>query len=316
MAGAAAFRRVGQVSTGLAAFIGRRLAVAILFVALVSSAAFILVRSAPGDAATDLSLTPGGSAAAAEARARLGLDRPLISHFGAWATGLLTLDLGQSSVYRRPVAEMVTERAGATAALASLALMLASAIGLPLGVLTASRPWVSAAVTPVSIALVACPPIIAVLGLLLVAVSTGWLSIAHGSYAVPTLALALPVAAMLERLQSRAMTETLSSPDLLAAAARGVPKGRLLWVHAARQSLRPVLGIAGAVVGTLFSGSLAVEMVTSWPGLGRLLFDAVAGRDLFLAAGCALVGAMLIAFANLLADLARALVDPRVREAA
>jgi peptide/nickel transport system permease protein len=304
------------VNASLAAFIGRRVAAALLFVALVSSAAFVLVRIAPGDATTDLHLTRGGAAAAEEARARLGLDRPLLTHLGSWVTGLLTFDLGQSTVYGRPVADLVKERAGATAALASLALLLAAAIGLPLGVLTASRPWVAAAVAPISIALVACPPIIAVLVLLLVAVSTGWLSIAQGSYAVPTLALALPIAAMLERLHSQAMSEMLSSPDLLAAAARGVPRGRLLWVHAARQALRPVLGIAGAVVGALFSGSLAVEMMTSWPGLGRLLFDAVAGRDLFLAAGCALVGAMFVALANLLADVARAVIDPRVRESA
>ena len=303
------------MNTNLAAFIGRRLAVALLFVAVVSCAAFMLVRIAPGDATTDLSLSRGGAVAVEEARARFGLDRPFFSHLASWATGLVTLDLGQSSVYRRPVADLVRERAGATAALASVALVLAAAIGLPLGVLTASRPGLAAAVAPISIALVACPPIIAVLALLLLAVETGWLSIASGSYAVPTLALALPVAAMLERLQSRAMAETLASPDLVAAAARGVPRGRLLWVHAARQSLRPVLGVAGAVVGTLFSGSLAVEMVTSWPGLGRLLFDAVAGRDLFLAAGCALVGALLVAVSNLCADVARALVDPRVREA-
>jgi peptide/nickel transport system permease protein len=304
------------VNTSFAAFIGRRLAAAVLFVAVVSCAAFMLVRIAPGDATTDLYLSRAGSAAVEDARARLGLDRPFLSHLASWATGLLTFDLGQSSVFGRPVADLVKERAGATAALASLALLLAAAIGLPLGVLTASRPGIAAAVAPFSIALVACPPIIAVLGLLLLAVETGWLSIAQGSYAVPTLALALPVAAMLERLQSRAMAETLASPDLVAAAARGVPRGRLLWVHAARQSLRPVLGVAGAVVGTLFSGSLAVEMVTSWPGLGRLLFDAVAGRDLFLAAGCALVGAVLVAASNFFADVARALVDPRVREAA
>ena len=300
----------------LAAFIGRRLAAAILFVIVVSSAAFVLVRIAPGDATTDLVLSRGGPAAIAEARSRLGLDRPLLAHLGSWVKGLVTFDLGESSVYRRPVSDLVKERTGATAALAGLALLLAVMIGLPLGILTASRPWLAGAVAPVSIALVACPPILAVLALLLFAVSTGWLSITPDSYAVPTLALALPVAAMLERLQSRAMTDALSSPDLLAAAARGIPRGRLLWVHAARQSLRPVLGIAGAVVGSLFSGSLAVEMMTSWPGLGRLLFDAVAGRDLFLAAGCALIGALLVAFSNLLADVAGAVVDPRIRETA
>jgi peptide/nickel transport system permease protein len=303
------------VTGGLVAFAGRRLAASVLFILVVSSAAFVLVRAAPGDAATELTLLPGGRAAAAEARERLGLNRSLPALLGDWLGGLITFDLGQSTVYQRPVADLVRERAGATARLATLALLVAAAIGLPLGVLTASRPRLAAAVAPISIALVACPPIVAVLGLLLVAVRTGWLSIAPGAYAVPTLALALPIAAMLERLQSRAMADALASPDLVAAAARGIPRARLLWMHAARQSLQPVLGIAGVVVGSLYSGSLAVEMVTSWPGLGRLLLDAVAGRDLFLAAGCALMGAALIAAANLAADVIRAVVDPRVREA-
>jgi peptide/nickel transport system permease protein len=303
------------VTTGLAAFVGRRCAAAILFILIVSSAAFVLVRAAPGDATAELYLSRAGDAAIAETRARLGLDRPLVEQLGAWMSGLARLDLGQSSVFGRPVAGLVAERAGATARLAALALALAVAVGLPLGVLTASRPRLAAVVAPFSVALIACPPILAVLGMLLLAVSTGWMSIAHGSYAVPTLALALPVAAMLERLQSSATTDALASPDLLAAAARGVPEARVLWLHAARQSLRPVLGVAGAIFASLFSGSLAVEMVTSWPGLGRLLFDAVAGRDLFLAAGCALAGAVLIAASNLAADIARALADPRVREA-
>ena len=304
------------MTSGLAAFVGRRCAAALLFVLIVSSAAFVLVRAAPGDATADLYMNRAGGAAIAEARARLGLDRPFLEQLGSWIGGLARLDLGQSSVYGRPVAGLVTERAAATARLAALALVLAFGLGIPLGVLTASRPHLAAVVAPFSVALIACPPILAVLGMMLLAVSTGWMSITQGSYVVPTLALGLPVAAMIERLQWRATTDALGSPDLLAAAARGIPPARLLWRHAARQSLRPVLGVAGAIVGSLFSGSLAVEMVTSWPGLGRLLFDAVSGRDLFLAAGCALAGAVLIAAGNLAADIARAFADPRVREAA
>jgi peptide/nickel transport system permease protein len=94
-----------------------------------------------------------------------------------------------------------------------------------------------------------------------------------------------------------------------------VPAVRLLWIHAARQSLRPVLGVYGIVIGTLFSGSLAVEAVTGWPGIGRLMYDALVGRDLFLVAGCALAGGVLIALGNVTADVIRAVVDPRIRNA-
>jgi peptide/nickel transport system permease protein len=303
------------VSTGLAAFLLRRLAAATLFVAIVSSSALMLARLAPGDATASLFLAHVDAATIARERARLGLDQPVLVQLGRWLDGVVHFDLGRSSRFDRPVAELVRERAGRTAELAGVALALATCIGLPLGVLTGARPRgaLAAVVTPLSLALVACPPIVAALGLLLLAVSTGWLSVAQGSLAVPALALALPIAAALERLQSQATADALAAPDLTAAAARGVPPARLLWVHAARQSLRPVLGVYGIVIGSLFSGSLAVEAVTNWPGLGRLMLDAIVGRDLFLIAGCVLLGAILIALGNLAADVIRAAVDPRVR---
>jgi peptide/nickel transport system permease protein len=304
------------VTSTLAAFLARRLLAAALFVVVVSASAFVLVRLAPGDATSDLMLSPGTNAALlAQARERLGLDRPLGALVGEWIWGLAHFDLGESSSFGRPVAALVAERALNTATLAGIALALALAIGLPVGVLTGSRPrgWLAWVVAPVSLALVSCPPLVAALGLLLVAVQTGWLSIEPGRLAIPALALALPLAAALERLQSQATADAIRAPDIGAAAARGIPFRRLLWTHAARQSLRPVLGVFGIVVASLFSGSLAVELVTSWPGLGRLLRDAIVSRDLYLAAGCALVGAVLIAAGNLIADVLRAAADPRVR---
>ena len=210
---------------------------------------------------------------------------------------------------------LVLERAAATAWLAVLALTLATLIGLPLGVLTGARPrgWLAMFVRPASVAFVACPPLVAALALLLLAATTGVASTAPGGLAIPVIALALPLAATIERLQSQATAEAMASVDLIAAAARGVPASRLVWIHAARQSLRPVLGVYGLIIGGLFSGSLAVEWVTSWPGLGRLTYDALIYRDLFLISGCALAGAVLIAIGNFAADAVRAAVDPRVR---
>jgi ABC-type dipeptide/oligopeptide/nickel transport system permease component len=93
-----------------------------------------------------------------------------------------------------------------------------------------------------------------------------------------------------------------------------VPWSRIVWVHALRPSLGPVLGVYGIIIATLFSGSVAVETVSSWPGLGRLMVDGLLSRDVFLVAGCALAGAMLIALGNLVADLLRVVTDPRIRE--
>jgi hypothetical protein len=111
------------------------------------------------------------------------------------------------------------------------------------------------------------------------------------SSVLPAVALALPVAASLERLQSAAFREALADPSVAAARARGIPRGRLLWRHAWRLSLKPVLAIYGIIVGSVLSGSFAVEIVTSWPGLGALTFEALRARDLYLVAGCAAAGA-------------------------
>jgi peptide/nickel transport system permease protein len=303
------------VSTALARFIAWRLLVAGLFVLVVSSSAFILVRLAPGDASREAFQTGVSAASIAANRQRLGLDQSLPAHLASWLGGVARLDLGNSSSDGRPVAGVVASHMAKTASLAALALVVAAALGLPLGILTGTRPdsFVTSIVTVVSLALVCCPPIIGTLALSFLGASTGWISIAPGDYLLPTLALALPLAAMLERLQSQAAAEAFAAPDIAAAAARGVPVRRLVWRHASRQALRPVLGVAGVVVATLFSGSVAVETITSWPGLGQLMVQALHGRDLYLVAGCALAGATLIAVGNFCADLLRAAVDPRVR---
>lgn len=303
-------------SAGSAAFI-RRVVLALAFVVLVPVGTIVVGHFAPGDATSDLQMSRASAESIAATRVRYGLDRPLSTQLASWLEGLAHFDLGESIVYRQPVGPLVVERAINTARLAAVALGLALALGLPIGVLSGARPRgiLARIVTPISIALVACPPIVGALALLLLAVSTGWLSTSTGSVTLPALALALPLAATIERLQSRATSEALTAPDVAAAAARGVPASRLLWIHAARQSLRPLLGIFGVILGTLFSGSLAVEVITAWPGLGRLTSDAIRNRDLLLGAGCALVGAALIAAGNIIADALRMIVDPRARVA-
>jgi peptide/nickel transport system permease protein len=167
-----------------------------------------------------------------------------------------------------------------------------------------------------SIVLISVPPLISALVLLTIAARTGWLPISGmggiSHLVLPTIALALPVAASLERLQSQSIADALALPSTLAARARGIHGARLLWRHGWRQSLAPVLAIYGIIIGSLFSGSFAVEIVTSWPGLGRLMLDALMARDTHLVAGCAAAGATFLALGLLAADLVHALVDPRV----
>jgi peptide/nickel transport system permease protein len=131
---------------------------------------------------------------------------------------------------------------------------------------------------------------------------------------LPALALALPIAATFERLQSQAMTEVIHQPFVAAARARGVPPGALIWRHAWPASLRPICAVLGVAIGALFSGSFVVEYVTTWPGLGRLMYEALRARDIYLVAGCAATGSAFLACGTLAGDLLLAAVDPRVRE--
>jgi peptide/nickel transport system permease protein len=128
---------------------------------------------------------------------------------------------------------------------------------------------------------------------------------------LPSVALALPIAAMLERLQAQSIGDALRRPAIAAARARGIPEARLIRRHAWRQSLAPLLAVYGAIAGSLFSGSFAVEIVTSRPGLAELMRQALMSRDTYLVAGCAAAGALFLAIALLAADIAHALADPR-----
>ena len=286
--------------------------------AIVAVAAFALTRLAPGDPTLELRASGASPEVVARERARLGFDQPFLQQASSWLGGMARGDLGESVTFGRPVRALVAERGAATARLAAVALVIALFVGVPLGIFTGAMPrhWIARAAVPLSLALVSCPPIVAALALLWIGASTGWLSIESGALAVPVLAIALPLAASIERLQSQAVRDVLAAPDLLAAAARGIPSSRLIWIHAARQSMRPVLGVFGIVVGSLFGGSFAVEMVTAWPGLGRLTYDALRNRDIYLVAGCALAGAACLTAGNVAADLLRAWVDPRARERA
>lgn len=299
-------------------YVARRAAFALLLIFIVSSSALLLARLAEGDFVSGLDTS---SERARAERAALGLDRPVLSLYRDWLRRAVRLDLGTSFKYRRPVTELVGDRAANTALLAITALMLATFVGVPLGVFTASRRGgvVAPLVRGASVVALSAPPLLTSLALVLLAARTRWLPIGGMGTVrhliIPSLALALPIAATLERLQAGATADTLRQPFVLAALSRGVPRRALVWRHGFRASLAPVLGIYGVIVGTLFSGSFAVEIVTSWPGLGQLMYEALFARDIPLVAGCAVAGSLFLAVATLAADVAHAIADPRLRNA-
>lgn len=315
----------------MVAYFLRRLILAVLLVYTVSSASLILVRLAPGDYVTT-ELPPGTRPEVVDQmRARLGLNRSLSEQYRDWLVHAVRLDFGQSLMYGSPVTDLIREAAANTAVLAATALAAATFLGLPLGIVSGSRSgFVSSAIQSVSVVLLSLPPLLTSLVLLVIAARTGWFPVGDmrsvGSVAspaadllwhlvVPATALALPVAAMFERLQSQAMTDVVGQPYVLAALARGIPRRRIVWRDALKPAVRPPAAVYGLVVAALLSGSFAVETVTSWPGLGQLMLNALRARDLYLVAGCAAAGSLFLAFGTLCSDVALALVDPRAGEA-
>jgi len=300
----------------LTRFVARRVLSGIVLVFAVTSGAQLLAQFAPGDYVAQIPMTQEQIRIE---RHRLGLDLPPAQQYVRWLKRMVRLDLGESFQYQQPVAALVRDRAANTAILASVALLVATLIGIPAGVITGSRRGgvLVAALRASSLVFLSVPPLISSLVLVTIAARTHWLPVSGmggiSHLVVPTLALALPIAATLERLQSQSIAGALTRPSALAARARGLSRARIVWRHAWRQSLGPVLAIYGVIVGSLFSGSFAVEFVTSWPGLGNLMRDALMARDTYLIAGCAAAGAAFLAAGVLGADVVHALVDPRVR---
>jgi len=295
----------------------------------VSSASLILARLAPCDYVDTLGerMKPEQRAAY---RHEHGLDRPVLSQYATWIAHAVRFDFGESLLYGRPVRELIPERAKNTAILAVTALVLATLVGIGLGAVTgSSRGGVTAgAIRSVSLVLLSMPPLLTSLFLVFLAARTGWLPIAgmrsaqaEGSafvdllqhLIVPAAAIALPLAAMFERLQSQAMRDVVGRPFVVATLARGVPWTRVVWRDALRVALAPVASVYGLVVGTLLGGSFAVEYITAWPGLGLLMLQALQSRDVYLVAGCAGAGATFLAIGTLCSDIALAWIDPRVR---
>jgi peptide/nickel transport system permease protein len=320
----------------MARFLVRRLMFAMVLLVCTSSAALLLTRVAPGDVTAQLG--PNASRTEIEAtRARFDLDRNPIAQWALWAGRALRFDFGDSFLYNRPVGPLVVRAAANTASLAFVALVVATLLGISLGIFTGSRQGsrVAAIVGAFSVVCVSLPPLLTSLALVFVAARTGWLppggmsspgasEMNWAAWAIdvawhlllPSLALALPIAAVFERLQSQSMGDAVQQPFVMAAIARGVPPRDLILRHAWPVSVRPLCAVYGLVIGALLSGSFIVEYVTAWPGVGRLMYEALRARDIYLVAACAAMGACFLAIGTLTGDLLLAAADPRVRDGA
>lgn len=304
----------------MASFLLSRLASAALVVLGVSALVFLLIHLIPGDP-VEVMLGEGSQAADREAlRRALGLDQPLYVQMLEYYRGLLTFDLGQSLYSRRPIAEMMLERLPATIELALAGLLVALLIAVPLGVLAAVRsntPWDGGAMMfsmlGVSIPNFLMGPLL----ILVFALWLGWLPVSGreeaGSIVLPALTLGTSLAAILSRMIRATLLEALGEDYIRTARAKGLPWRTVIFKHALRNALLPVITLLGLQLGALLGGTVITEIVFSWPGIGQLTIESIHRRDYPVVQACVLLISVSYVLVNTLTDLAYAWLDPRVR---
>ena len=300
-----------------------------LVLLLMSYAVYALIGLMPGDP-VDLMVSADptlGSEDAQRLKALYGLDRPLSERWASWLSAVANGDLGYSRLYSRPVLEVLLPALGTTLRLMGLALVVALGVAFGAALLAATRPGAARdlIVNLAAFAGVSMPPFW--LGLLLIAVFSVWLGVlpAGGSgslagdggwwrYAVlPVATLAFASAGVYTRYLRGSMLEVLRQDYIRTARAKGASEPRVLLAHALRNAAIPVVTVLALELGALFSGALVTETVFAWPGMGRLIYDAVMGNDYNLALVGLLLATAVTLAGSLFADLVYLWLDPRIR---
>ncbi len=309
-----------------------RLTQSLLVLLVMSFVIYALIGLMPGDPVdVMIAATPGLTPEdAARLRAYWGADQPLLVRYGRWLGALLSGDLGHSRLFAQPVVEVIGPRLLNTVLLMAGALLLALAVGLPLGILAALRPgsWLDRLAGLSSFAAISMP--VFWLGLMLIvvfAVSLRWLP-AGGALPVggsggvgerlthlvlPVVTLAVPASGQYLRYMRAAMIEALRQDWVRTARAKGAGRARVVLRHALRGALVPVVTILALDLGALFSGTLVTETLFAYPGMGKLIYEAVMGNDFNLALAALLLATAMVLAGTLLADLAYGWLDPRTR---
>ncbi len=316
--------------------VAQRLGISVLLLWLVATATFFVVQAAPGTYVDTIDASRLPAEARERMRHRYGLDQPVHQQYLNWIGALATGDLGTSFHYRKPVTQVLAAALPPTLMLAGTALALDLLFGLALALAAVRRPfgWFDRISSVLGLVLYGLPSFwIAGLAVLVFALLLGWFPASHmhsvgqGAGAgvtglldllhhlvLPACCLGIVGAAATARYLRASLLELRGSRFLLACRARGIPKRRVLWIHALRPALLPVVTMIGLSIPALFSGSVVIEVVFSWPGMGRVLWQAAIARDIPVIMGATIVGAFGVILGNLLADVLYALVDPRTRE--
>ena len=306
----------------------RRLTALMVTLLVASLLIFLLLEILPGDPATVILGVGAQEDTLRALRAELGLDLPAPVRYLNWLGEVLQGNLGRSYTYDTPVQELLLNRVELSLPLALLAILLSTGIAIPLGVFAASRHRKVADTGIMGFAQlgVAVPNFwFAILLILLFSVKLGWFSAggfagwdagwfpAFKSLVLPAVALALPQAAILARVTRSSVLETVQEDYIRTARAKGLSRSQALWRHAVRNALIPVVTILGLQFSFLLAGTIIIENVFYLPGVGRLLFQAIAQRDLMVVKNLVLVLAATVVLINFLVDLLYAVLDPRLR---
>lgn len=299
---------------------------------------FLLIHAAPGDPASVLAGQSGAADArfVEQLRHQFGLDQPLSTQLWLYVSSVAQGNLGISHLQQRPVLDLIMERLPATLLLTLSAFVFSLIAGMALGIAAAQRAgtWVDSALTVLALAFYATP--IFWVGLMLVLVFSvylDWLpsfgmitvgapmdSLARirdiaAHLVLPAFTLGLFYMAVYARMTRASMLDSLGQDYVRTARAKGAPEGRILRRHVLRNALLPIVTLAGVQAGQLIGGSVLVETVFAWPGIGRLAFDALLARDYQVLLGVFLVTSVMVVLFNLATDLLYLLIDPRMRTA-
>jgi peptide/nickel transport system permease protein len=301
-------------------FLVRRLLLTVPVLLGVATLVFSLIHLVPGDPVQAMLGDSASPQDISELRGRLGLDRPLYAQYGAFLKGLATGNLGSSLRTNQPVTAAILERLPATFELAFAAMLVATLIAIPLGIIAAVHAGtrVDAGATTLALIGISIPnfwlgPLMAIV----FSVELGWLPVSgRGTLAhivLPAVTLGAPLAAVLARMTRASVIEELRELYVLAARARGVSPIRAVLGHAFRNSLIPIVTVLGLQFGAVLTGAVITETIFAWPGVGRLLIQSISFRDYPLVQGCILLIAVTYVAMNLLTDLVYGLLDPRIR---
>ena len=311
-------------------YIFKRLISAIPVLLGISVIVFLIMAMIPGDPATAILGSYATPENVEKLNRDLGLDKPLVHRYFIWLGNMLQGDFGRSFALNRDVLDEVFERFSATLVLAGTSFIFCAFFGILAGVISASRQYsiVDKAITSAVLVGISIPSFFLGMMLILIfSVQLRWFPVSgmwpiYGArdlpallshLAMPAFALAVVATGVIARLSRSAMLEVLRQDFIRTARAKGVPERSVVWRHALRAAMVSIIPVLGIQAGFVLSGAVYIEMVFQWPGIGRMLVDAILKRDILLVQGGVVFVAACYVLFNIVVDIAQSILDPRIK---